>query len=77
MNLASGSDTVAARPPRLAGATRRVGKGIGGAILVTRSIEYLIEIMSQELEPTHLPSIENTRFREVFEVLVIGEDLNR
>ena len=52
------------------------GEGIGCTILVTRPIVNLIVVVRQQLQPAHLSSIENTRLREILEILVVSEDLN-
>ena len=36
----------------------------------------LVVVVHQQLQPAHLSSIENTRLHEIFEILVVSEDLN-
>ena len=37
----------------------------------------LVVVVRQQLQPVHLLSIENTRLREILEILVVSEDLNQ
>ena len=53
------------------------GEGIGCTVLVTRSVVNFIVVVHQQLQPAHLSSIENMRFCEVFELLVVSEDLDQ
>jgi hypothetical protein len=56
---------------------RSSGQSIGHTILVARMVVDLVIVMHEHLEPVHLALIENTRSHEVFEVLVVSEDLDR
>ena len=37
----------------------------------------LVVVVRQQLQPVYLSSIENMRLREIFEILVVSEDLNQ
>ena len=54
-----------------------LGESIGCTALVTWLVVNLIVVVCQQLQPVHLPSIENTRFCKVFEVLVVSENLDQ
>jgi len=54
-----------------------LGECISGAVFVTRSIVDLVVVVHEQLQPTHLPLVQDSRFREVLQILMIGEDLDR
>jgi hypothetical protein len=53
------------------------GQSISRTILVAWTVVDLIIVMCEHFEPAHLAPIENARSCEVFEVLVVSEDLDQ
>ena len=53
-----------------------MGKGIGGTVLITRSIVDLKVVVCEQLQPLHLSVVQDSGFQEVLQVLVIGEDVD-
>jgi len=53
------------------------GQCISGAVFVTRSIVDFVVVMCEQFQPVHLPSVQDSRFREVLQILVIGEDMDQ
>jgi hypothetical protein len=52
------------------------GKGIGCGVLVTRVVVDLVAIVCQELQPAHLLTVQDVRFCEVFQVLMVHQDMD-
>jgi len=49
---------------------------VSSGILVTRSIVHFVVVMCEQFQPTHLPAIQDSRFHEVLQIFVVGEDVD-
>ena len=51
------------------------GERISCAVLVSRAVMDFIVVVSEQLQPAHLPPVEDPRFCEIFKIFMISENL--